>query len=110
MKLTSYTIYFKGGPITVQAFNYKEAKILAQAEAIKRGWDYTILDKHWPKEFNFKSNINDLVSMYHAVETEDDYIVTCDSGSLWHFGKDEMHSRLKNGDYVIVKEERNEQT
>ena len=43
MKLTSYTFKFKGGPITVRALNYDEAKILAQAEAIKRAWDYTIL-------------------------------------------------------------------
>lgn len=43
MKLTAFTFNFKGGLITVQAFNDKEAKILAQAEAIKRGWDYTIL-------------------------------------------------------------------
>ena len=42
MKLTPFTFTFKGGPITVRAFNCKEAKILAQAEAIKRGWDYTI--------------------------------------------------------------------
>jgi hypothetical protein len=43
MKLTEYTFYFKAGPITVWAFNDTEAKILAQAEAIKNGWDYTIL-------------------------------------------------------------------
>ena len=43
MKLTNFTLKFKGGEITVLAFNYNEAKILAQAEAIKRGWDYTII-------------------------------------------------------------------
>lgn len=43
MKTTPFTFNFKGGPITVWAFNETEAKILAQAEAIKRGWDYTIL-------------------------------------------------------------------
>lgn len=42
MKLTNYTFNFKGGEIRVRAFNEKEAKILAQAEAIKRGWDYEI--------------------------------------------------------------------
>ena len=42
MKLTNYTFTFKGGQITVRAFNKKEAKILAQAEAIKRCWDYEI--------------------------------------------------------------------
>ena len=43
MKLTTFTFNFKGGQITVRAFNENEAKILAQAEAIKRAWDYTVL-------------------------------------------------------------------
>lgn len=42
MKFTNYTFNFKGGQITVRALNEIEARILAQAEAIKRGWDYTI--------------------------------------------------------------------
>lgn len=42
MRLTQYTFNFKNGPITVWAFNEIEGRILAQAEAIKRGWDYTI--------------------------------------------------------------------
>ena len=43
MKLTSFTFNFRGGPITVLAFSREQAKILAQAEAINRGWDYTIM-------------------------------------------------------------------
>lgn len=43
MKLYNFTFNFKGGPITVLALNYESAEILAKAEAIKRGWDYTIL-------------------------------------------------------------------
>lgn len=39
MKLTKFTFYFRGGKITVSAFNYDQGKILAQAEAIKKGWD-----------------------------------------------------------------------
>lgn len=42
MNFKSFTFHFKGGDITVRAFNYDEAKILAQAEAIKKGWDYTL--------------------------------------------------------------------
>lgn len=42
MKQTRYTFNFKSGQITVWAFNEIEGRILAQAEAIKRGWDYTI--------------------------------------------------------------------
>ncbi len=43
MKETKYSIRFLGGVIDVWALNYEQAKILAQAEAIKRCWDYTIL-------------------------------------------------------------------
>lgn len=44
MKLTKYTFNFKGDKISVMAFNKIEGRILAQAEAIKRGLDYTISD------------------------------------------------------------------
>ena len=60
-----------------------------------------------PKEFNFKSKINTLVNMYHAVEREDDYLVTSDSGCMWHFDKAEIHHYLLKGDYVIIEEEPN---
>lgn len=43
MKLTKYTFKFLGGEISVIALNRKQAEILAKAEAIKNGWDYTIL-------------------------------------------------------------------
>ena len=43
MKFNNYTFCFKGGEITVRAFSTESAKILAQAEAIKRGWDYAII-------------------------------------------------------------------
>lgn len=44
MKMKEYSFNFKGGKITVMAFNETEARILAQAEAIKSGWDYEIID------------------------------------------------------------------
>lgn len=44
MKLTNYTFNFKGGKITVRALNEKQARILAQAEAITRCWNYEIID------------------------------------------------------------------
>lgn len=44
MRHYRFTFRFKGGEITVWAFNKEEAKILAQAEAIKRCWEYTILE------------------------------------------------------------------
>lgn len=109
MKNKEYTFHFRGGKITVWALNYEQARILAQAEAIQKGWDYTIVNNidinNLPKEFDFVSNINRLVDMYHAVETEDDYFVTSDGGCMWHFSKDEIHSRIRKGDYVIVEEE-----
>jgi hypothetical protein len=45
MKETEYTFNFKGGPITVWAMNLEEAKILAQAEAISKGWDFKITEE-----------------------------------------------------------------
>lgn len=45
MKLTKFTFTFRGGVITVSAFDRNQAKILAQAEAIKRGWDYETIDQ-----------------------------------------------------------------
>ena len=39
MKPRKFTFYFKGGKIEVLALNYDQGKILAQAEAIKNGWD-----------------------------------------------------------------------
>ena len=45
MKETKYTFNFKGGPIVVWALNEREGRILAKAEAIKRGWDNTVIDE-----------------------------------------------------------------
>ncbi len=45
MKPKRYTFNFKGGPITVWAMNLEEAKICAQAEAIRNGWDYKITEE-----------------------------------------------------------------
>jgi hypothetical protein len=45
MKLTAYKFKFLGGTIEVRAFNYEQAKILAQAEAIKRAWNYEIISE-----------------------------------------------------------------
>jgi hypothetical protein len=39
----SFTFALKGGNITVRAFNYEQAEILAKAEGIKRGWDYSVV-------------------------------------------------------------------
>lgn len=49
MKFTVYTFNFKGGQITVRALNEEQARILAQAEAIRRCWDYEILDHQTEK-------------------------------------------------------------
>lgn len=45
MKQRKFTFYFKGGKITVMAFNEEQGKILAQAKAIENGWDHTIMEK-----------------------------------------------------------------
>ena len=44
MRLRKYTFYFQGGEITVYAINIEQGKILAQAVAIRNGWDYTVLE------------------------------------------------------------------
>lgn len=60
--------------------------------------------KNLPDEFNFKSNINPLVDMYHAVKTKDGYVVKSKDGyGPWDFSKSEMHHHLIKGDFVIVK-------
>lgn len=38
-----FKFQFTNGTIEVEALNEAEAKILAKAEAIKRGWDYRII-------------------------------------------------------------------
>lgn len=43
MKHRMFIFRFKGGKITVYAFTETDARILAQAEAIKNGWDHTII-------------------------------------------------------------------
>lgn len=44
MKETQYTFNFKDGPITVWALNEREARTLAMAEAIRNGWNNTIIE------------------------------------------------------------------
>lgn len=39
-KETFKVVFFTGDPVTVRAFNEKEATILAQAQKIKDGLDY----------------------------------------------------------------------
>jgi DNA-binding MarR family transcriptional regulator len=62
----SYTFRFDGGRITVEAYNEEEAKILAQAEAIKRGWDYEILTVMTTEELQelVDEKINEIFSAY----------------------------------------------
>lgn len=43
MRYYYYTFAFKGGLVHVRALGDEQAKILAQAEAIKKGWDYAVL-------------------------------------------------------------------
>ena len=56
MKQYKFTFYFKGGPITVWAFTEANAQILAQAEAIKRCWDPTIISKPKLEKLNMVIN------------------------------------------------------
>lgn len=58
MKQRKFKFYFKGGPITVWAFNEEDARILARAEAIKKGWDPTIISKSEFNEINKRQYIS----------------------------------------------------
>ena len=60
MNQRQFTFYFKRGPITVWAFTEENAKILAQAEAIKQGWDPTIISKPRIEKLNLTINWNQL--------------------------------------------------
>lgn len=44
MRHKKYKVFFKHADIIARAFNEKETKILAQAQAIKNGWDYEIVN------------------------------------------------------------------
>ena len=58
--------------------------------------------KSLPKEFYFKSQ-NRLVDMYHAVETDDCYIVTIDNDDCrWTYDKPKFHRKLLNGEFVVI--------
>jgi hypothetical protein len=64
-----YKFRFKNGYITVNAKSEKDAKILAQAEAIKRDWDYEILPNTMSME-ELKELIGDKVDEIVNVYTE----------------------------------------
>ena len=64
-----YKFRFKRGYITVEANNEEEAKILAQAEAIKNGWNHEILPNTMSME-ELKELIGDKVDEILSVYKE----------------------------------------
>ena len=68
----SYTFRFDGGKITVEAYSEEEAKILAQAEAIKKGWDYEILTVMSIEELQelIDEKVNEIFHEYQDSMTE----------------------------------------
>ncbi len=64
-----YKFRFNGGYITVKAKSEEEAKILAQAEAIKNGWNYEILPNTMSME-ELKELIGDKVDEIVDAYTE----------------------------------------
>lgn len=56
MRHKKYKVFFKDADIIVRAFNEKEAKILAQAQAIKNGWDYEVMNIKEITEWQAQSN------------------------------------------------------
>lgn len=72
MKETRYTFNFKGGPVVVWALNEREARTLARAEAIRRGWDNTIIEKE-DKDADLKRINEALMSIIEMTDA-----LTCD--------------------------------
>ena len=60
-----------------------------------------------PKKFNFKSKINLVVKMYHAVEEDDGYRIISDGGCIYYYDKEEILDYLLKGDFVIIEKEIN---
>lgn len=67
MKETRYTFNFKGGPVVVWALNEREARTLARIEAIRRGWDNTIIEKE-DKDADLK-RINEALKIHRHSKT-----------------------------------------
>lgn len=72
MKEIRYTFNFKGGPVVVWALNEREARTLARAEAIRRGWDSTIIEKE-DKDADLKRINEALMSIIEMTDA-----LTCD--------------------------------
>lgn len=77
MKQYEFTFNFKGGPITVLAFNYEQAEILAKAEAIKRGWSPKIVEysycpniEHLNMDIDWNALTDDEQIMLHKLLTK----------------------------------------
>ena len=56
MREKKFKVFFASGDVIVSAFNEKEAKILAQAQAIKNGWDYTVFKITEIQKWSAQSN------------------------------------------------------
>ena len=56
MKQREFKFWFKRGPITVWALNEEDARILARAEAIKKGWDSTLIARPKLEKLNMVIN------------------------------------------------------
>lgn len=56
MREKKFKVFFASGDVIVRAFNEKEAKILAQAQAIKNGWDYEVMNTKEITEWSAQSN------------------------------------------------------
>lgn len=73
MKESAFTFNFKGGPITVYAFRYEQAEILAKAEAIRRGWSYEIVKsniEHLNMDIDWNALTEDEQTILHSLLSE----------------------------------------
>ena len=56
MRKKKFKVFFASGDVIVGAFTENEAKILAQAQAIENGWDYTVFKITEIQKWSAQSN------------------------------------------------------
>lgn len=101
--ITAYAFYFENGTITINHSDEQSAKILAQAEAIKRGWNYmTISDK--PTKLK-DYLLNKTQAMELCVITEDGWITaTCyiDHEDMFHIPLQLAGKTVKSEQWSVI--------
>lgn len=61
--------------------------------------------KNLPKEFDFKSNVNPLGLTYHAMEMDNEYVITSDSNiygsNVYNYEKQRFHNCFLRKEFEV---------